>query len=94
MPEDYAAEVEINFYNILNRYRLPDEPDYRLATRIGVPPTTLGNWKLGRQPRFDQIMRMAVALGKTPWGFIEEALAIHGEIKRAKIEALTGENHV
>jgi len=39
--------------------------NYRLAKEIGVHPTTIQNWRNGKQPQLSHASKVAIFFGKT-----------------------------
>lgn len=51
-----------------------------VAGRVGVSPDTYRRWEWGKfQPRADQLVRLAAALGTTTEELLQEEAAKHGE---------------
>lgn len=64
------------FFTVINRYRLPGEKDHALAKRIGVTPSTIDNWKLGRVPMVTTLFTVAHGLNIDPVQLLKECLEI------------------
>ena len=97
MPEVRPdSEIYINFYDALNKFRLPGEKDRALAARLGIPFPTLTNWKIKRQPYLKHVVKCAQALGITPGELLDASIGktsipiehLNGEEEKAVTEFL------
>ena len=64
------------FFTVIEKYRLPGEKDHALAKRIGVTPSTIDNWRLGRVPRMATLFTVARGLNVDAVSLLKECLEI------------------
>lgn len=60
--EERAEQMETDFYNIIDKFRLPKEKNTQFAKRLGIHPSMLRYWEKGMIPKPATVRKVAKAL--------------------------------
>ena len=67
----FGGDILIFAQKLVELQRKNHETNYRLAKELGVHPTTIQNWRDGKRPRIEHLLRVAEHYGLS----IEEFLS-------------------